>query len=86
MNDGKSLLTPSNAQTVMQSLAAGQGEAGFSERQLGEVLKEVERMKLMGGLYDLVVAGEMEIRIEDGEITYLTRPGAPILQDDAVAP
>lgn len=86
MNDGKSLFTPRSAQVILQSLAAGQGETGFSERELGEVLKEVERMKLLGGLHDLIVAGEMEIKIKDGEITYLTREDAPILQDDAVAP
>lgn len=76
------LLNQKDANTVMMSLGRGMGEGGFSEPELNRVLGEVHRMKLMGGMADLILGGEMVIRIEQGEITYQTAPDAEMLKQE----
>ena len=74
------LFPESQAHNVMMALAHGQGDEGFSEPELSRVLSEIHRLKLAGGIADLVLTGQMLVRIEGGEITYQTRPDAEVLK------
>jgi hypothetical protein len=67
---------------VMMALGAGQGDAGFSEGDLGRVLDEVGKMKGLGAVADLILDGQMVITLdEDGTPRYQTAPNASILAD-----
>jgi hypothetical protein len=67
---------------VMESLAVGQGDKGFSQSDLDRVMDEVQKAHTHGRLADLILAGEMFIFLgEDGTIEYGTRPEAKVLQE-----
>jgi hypothetical protein len=77
----KDILNEREGRAIMKAVAIGQGDKGFSQAELAKVFKEMHTAKLQGAIFDLVVSGEMLIELGDeGEPRYLTRPNAPILQ------
>lgn len=59
---------------VMLALGRGQGDEGFNEGQLAQVLFAFYRMRTMGVVAHMVLKGEMDVMIRDGEVRYTTNP------------
>jgi len=76
-HDRKNLLDPEEYRTLIRSLAALNGELGFSVAELDVVLSWANGVRVGQGLLDLVLEGTLRVGCEDGEVVFVVAPADP---------